>query len=131
MNIFDAVWDASSAMGSPDPHDPHEPFAISIANTTAALASAAAHKIRAFRMFAGVSSRASIRWTNPAFVLDRFLISIFTLLVHYAYIKLQEYISHLPSSSFDRLFGSQLWGPHMSFWVSFLFKLRKETCDYL
>ena len=50
VNIFDAMWDASSAMGSPHPRGP----GISIANTTAALASAASNNIRVFRMFAGL-----------------------------------------------------------------------------
>eukprot|EP01044_Picomonas_judraskeda_P005722 COSAG03_NODE_548_length_7000_cov_2.644110_7_plen_519_part_00 len=51
VNIFDGMWDASSAMGSPDPQAPSKD-GISIANTTAALASAAANNIRVFRMFA-------------------------------------------------------------------------------
>ena len=51
VNIFDGMWDASSAMGSPNPRAPNKD-GISIANTTAALASAAAHNIRVFRMFA-------------------------------------------------------------------------------
>jgi hypothetical protein len=49
VNIFDAMWDASSAMGSPHPGG-H----ISIANTTAALAAAAASHVRVFRMFGGL-----------------------------------------------------------------------------
>ena len=50
VNIFDAMYDASSAMGSPNPRAPNKQ-GISIANTTAALASAAANNIRVFRMF--------------------------------------------------------------------------------
>ena len=50
VNIFDAMYDGSTAMGSPDPRAPNKD-GISIANTTAALASAAANNIRVFRMF--------------------------------------------------------------------------------
>ena len=51
VNIFDGLWDASSAMGSPNPRAPGKD-GNSIANTTAALASAAANNISVFRMFA-------------------------------------------------------------------------------
>ena len=53
VNIFDALWDASSAIGSPGTFGSRGPR-ISIANTSAALASAAFHKIRVFRMFAAL-----------------------------------------------------------------------------
>ena len=63
VNIFDAMYDASSAMGSPDPRAPNKD-GISIANTTAALASAAANNIRVFRMFSCLWGPAMSFWVT-------------------------------------------------------------------